>query len=99
MDHEQDNPDDEQYPGNLRSNRRYAGGSEDTGNQTNDQKNESVIQHSDTSLSQPNKAEGVPYGFVAQDQRLADIPSRTDVAECCKSSAGRPRTVARLSNS
>src|SRR5438105_10378246 len=51
MDHQKDDPDDEENPRNLRSDRRHAGRSEHTSNQSDDEKHESVIQHGNTSFS------------------------------------------------
>jgi len=45
MDHQQDDADDEEDPGDLRSDGRDAGGTQHTCNQTNDEKHERVIQH------------------------------------------------------
>ena len=50
MDHQQDDADDEQNPGDLRSNRGNTSCAENTSNQTHHEKNQRVIQHSDTSL-------------------------------------------------
>jgi hypothetical protein len=51
MHHQQDDADDEENPRDLRGNRGHAGGAEHTSNQTNNQKHESIIKHSHTSLS------------------------------------------------
>ena len=45
MNHQQDDPDDEENPGDLRSYRRDASGAEHPGNQPDDEKHESIIKH------------------------------------------------------
>ena len=86
MHDQQDDADDEENPGDLRSDRRDAGSPENTSNQPNHQKHESVIQHSNTSLSQPNKAERVPFWFVLNNQSLeGSQPERRVVERCIRS--------------
>src|SRR5205823_1966198 len=72
-------------PGDLRSDRRDAGRSKNTSNQSHNQKHESVIQHSHTSLSLPNKAEDVPFGFVLMDQSFVGKDTHGPVADRCTS--------------
>ena len=52
VNHQQDDADDEEDPRDLRRDRRNASGSENASNQSDHEKHESVIQHSNTSLSE-----------------------------------------------
>jgi hypothetical protein len=51
MNHQQDDADDEENPRDLRRDGGHTCGTKDTGDQPDDKKYESVIQHCDTSLS------------------------------------------------
>ena len=67
--HQQNDADDEEDPRDLRRDSRDASGSENAGNQSDHEKHESVIQHSNTSLSvwkQSRRCAGldVPYESI-----------------------------------
>ena len=83
VNHQQDNADDEEDPRDLRRNRRNASGSENAGNQSDHEKYESVIQHSNTSLSLRNKAEDVPFWLVLTDQSFDGSSRERHVADRC----------------
>jgi hypothetical protein len=81
MDHQQDDAYDEENPRDLRGDGGNACRTKNTGDQPDDEKNECVIQHWDTSFSQPSKAEGVPSIFREKNRELIE----TAPAGCIRS--------------
>jgi inward rectifier potassium channel len=100
MNHQQDDADDEENPGDLRGDRSDAGRAKNARNQSDDEKHQSVIQHGCTSLSVRDIAEGVPFWFAFADQALKRTVVMRDVADRCKPDGGCQviTFVARFSN-
>jgi hypothetical protein len=68
MNNQQDDPDDEENPGDLRSHRRDASGAEHPGNQPDDEKHKSVIKHGNLPFVIEQIAEGVPFWIPLTNQ-------------------------------